>query len=187
MSATAIYQIDSVDSIIWVDASWSEFARRNGAPELCAGQVLGQRLPGFVAGDEVRHLWSLVIQRVREEDRAVTLPFRCDSPGRRRFMELDLEPLGQGRVEFAARLIREEPRDRVALLDRAVPRSDDTLPICSQCKRIRDPRERWIEVEDGIRELDLFGAGVLPRLTHVLCDPCLASFQNVIRIQRSDP
>jgi len=186
MSSTTIYQIDSLDSIVWLDRSWGEFAKRNGAPELRAEQVLGRRLPDFLAGDEVRHLWLLVIQRVREEERSVTLPFRCDSPDLRRFMELELTPLGQGHVELTARLLRKEARDRVALLDADVPRSNDTLPICSQCKRIQGSEQEWVEVEEGIKALDLFGGGLLPRLTHVLCDACLASFQNIIRIQRSE-
>ncbi len=186
MTATATYRVDSLDCIVWVDPSWVEFARSNGAPELGADRILGHRLSEFVSGDEVRHLWGLVLQRVREEERPVTLPFRCDSPDRRRFMELDLAPLGDGRVELRARLLREEARDRVALLDSRVPRSDDVLPICSQCKRIQTPEDEWIEVEEGIQELDLFGAGLLPRLTHGLCDPCHASFENILRIQRSE-
>ena len=187
MSAATVYQVDCRDSIVWVDPTWGEFAKRNGAPQLLAEQVVGRRLPDFVAGDEVRQLWSLVLQRVRDEERSVTLPFRCDSPDRRRFMELDLTPLADGRVELTARLLREEARDRVALLDACVPRSADTLPICSQCKRIQGSEDEWVEVEEGIKQLDLFGAGLLPRLTHVLCDPCLASFQSIIRIQRSEP
>jgi hypothetical protein len=137
VSAATVHRVDSRDSIVWIDPSWGEFARCNGAPQLLEEQVVGRRLPDFLAGDEVRHLWSLVLQGVREEERSVTLPFRCDSPDRRRFMELDLTPLGEGRVELTARLLREEARDRVALLDADVPRSADFLPICSQCKRIR--------------------------------------------------
>ena len=74
----------------------------------------------------------------------------------------------------------------MALLDAGVPRSDETLPICSQCKRIQGADEGWVEVEEGIKQLDLFGSGLLPRLTHVLCDACLASFQTLVRIQRSE-
>ena len=180
------YAVDAKDVLTSVSEPWLAFARDNEAPELTRESVIGRPIWDFVVDQQTRFLCHLLFERAREAGSVRRIPFRCDPPECRRFMELDLTPLANGGVELTARLIREEPRERVALLDADVPRSAETLPICSQCKRIAGPEGEWIEVEDGIRRLDLFGAGLLPRLTHVLCDACLASFENIIRIQRSE-
>jgi hypothetical protein len=44
--------------------------------------------------------------------------------------------------------------------------------MCSLCKRILAREARWLEVQDAIRELDLFDSASLPELEYVICDDC---------------
>ena len=44
--------------------------------------------------------------------------------------------------------------------------------MCSLCKKVLTFGARWIEVEDAIRDLDLFDSARLPELDYVVCDHC---------------
>lgn len=165
------YRIGIDDRIFHLGSGWEPFASDNGAVDLSAKNVVGRPIWDFIEGDEVRHLYRLLVDRVRAEGRPVQLPFRCDSPELRRYMELDIAPeLGKS-LWFSARLLRAEPRQKVAILDPSAPRSETFLKICSWCKRIV-VRNDWLEIEDGIVRLGLFEEGPLPRLTHGMCPDC---------------
>ena len=166
------YSIDSRDRIRRVGADWNLFAETNRAHQLAhPGAVLGRRLWDFFAGASVRQLNQLLGEQVRREQRGVVVPIRCDSPDRRRFMELRIEPAPEGGLDFCARVVREEPRPAVALLDLRYRRSDELLRICSWCKRVLLDDE-LVEVEEAVRRLGLFGRRELPDLTHTICGPC---------------
>jgi hypothetical protein len=166
------YRLDSEDRIVSVGAEWLAFARANAGAELEPGAVLGRRLWDFIADRETRHLYGLIFATARLERRNVTIPFRCDSPTSRRYMELAIEPLADDALDLSSMTIREEPRSYVALLDPSVPRSDDLLVICSWCKQVLVPRTGWVEVEIAIRRLDLFASAQLPNLSHGMCSAC---------------
>lgn len=166
------YRVDSDDRIRFVSAEWLAFAQDNAAPTLGPDAVLGQSLWKFVAGRETQHLYRLLFAAARREERILTVPFRCDSPSTRRFMELEIAPLADAALSISASLLREESRSPVELLDPRAPRSDDFVVICSWCKRVLVPPDEWAEVEAAIRGLGLFEATRLPSLTHGLCGAC---------------
>lgn len=168
-----VYRIDEADKITHVDADWVAFARENGVPQLTASAVVGRPLMDFIADRETRHLYELLLQRVRRTQRTVSIPFRCDSPELRRFMELRMRPLDGGDVEIAGVLLREESRPRVALLVDSVRRPENAVTICGWCKHIR-VSDQWLEVEDGVVRLGLFDSERLPPLTHGICPHCQA-------------
>jgi hypothetical protein len=167
------YSIGSTDTITSVNSAWLRFAQENGTPELTADFVIGKPLWDFIAGGETRYLYQLVLERVRTNDTPVILPFRCDSPGIRRHMRLVISPLHEGNVQLDAVLVSEERRPSLALLDPQAPRSDQVLTLCSWCKRARVTRSEWVEPEDAIARLDLFGPPSLPQLSHGICDQCV--------------
>lgn len=170
---TYVYRIDAGNRIIDVDADWVAFARENGQPQLTPAAVTGRPLLDFVADKETRHLYELLLQKVRRTRRPVSIPFRCDSPEIRRFMELRILPLRESEIEFTGVLLRQELRDRAVLLDESARRPESTLAICSWCKRVR-VAEQWLEVEDAVARLNLFDSERLPQLTHGICPDCQA-------------
>ena len=165
------YDVDAQDRIVGVSEEWVAFARENAATHLHAGSVVGHELLDFVTGEELGHLYRMILDRVRNTGRKVVLPFRCDGPALRRFMELEIEPAGEGRLAFAGRLVRSEPRASEILLDPAVEHSDAMLTICSWCKRV-DCRGEWVEVEEAVARLGLFEASAVPQLSHGMCAEC---------------
>lgn len=166
------YTVAADDRIADVSDGWVEFARANGAPELARESVVGESLWRFVSGREVRHLYGLIFTRVREHDTPVVLPFRCDSPARRRHMRMVISPLYGGVLQLDAVLEREEPRSPVRLLEGHAERSERLLALCSWCKRVRSPGGEWLEVEDAAVRLDLLSAERLPQVTHGICPRC---------------
>ncbi len=169
------YNIDRSDRICSVDEAWLDFARENGAGHLTEPSVIGRRLWEFISGRETQHLYRLIFERVRESGQTTVVPFRCDSPRCRRFMELSVAPAESDGLELLVRVLREESRVHVNLLDVRISRDDRFLEICSWCKCVRVDEDHWFEVEEAIRRLQLFLAPELPSLTHGLCRPCESS------------
>jgi len=176
-SETFLYQIDGQDRIVQVSPNWDDFALRNDAPDVCARRILNCPLMVFLSGLEMKHLYQTMLAKVRTTKNPLTVPFRCDGPTVRRFMELTMRPLDGNRIEFQTIVLREESRDPVGLLDRTFQRSDQQISMCAWCKKVRVGSE-WLEVEDAIGKLQLFQEPLLPSVTHGLCSPCLAQLKH---------
>ena len=166
------YAIDRDDRIASVSDPWLEFARENRAFDLTRECVVGQSLWRFVAGEETRRLYEGLFHKVRSRAESISLPFRCDSPDRFRFMRLRLESGPRGSIDCRGVLLREQERPVFSILDRAFPRTEAHLPMCSLCKRVLAYGTRWIELEDAIRELHLFDATEVPEVDYSVCDDC---------------
>ncbi|MGC8827572.1 MAG: PAS domain-containing protein, partial [Anaerolineae bacterium] len=167
-----VYQIDAGDVITTVNDAWDEFALENEAPHLTGQGVIGRSLWDFIAGEETRHLYRILFQRVREGKRPISIPFRCDAPDCRRYMEMQMIPDNAGGITFANRVLRVERRPAVRLLEQGAPRSPDFVTMCGWCKRVRLPDDRWVEVEEAIRVLHLFDERAVPQISHGICPEC---------------
>jgi len=174
MSEPTIYCIDEDDTIVSVDDAWVRFGQDNNLL-LSAVDVVGKPLWGFIADLQTRELYYSVLKRVRTKQAVMRLPFRCDGPCRRRYMELTIRQLGNGQVEFRGVTVREEDRTPADLFDADIPRSTADLKVCSWCKKLESSAGNWVEVEDAIRDLHLFEAHKLPELRHCNCPACVES------------
>lgn len=167
------YRVDGDDTIKSISENWCAFANDNQWQARCPPDgVVGRPLWEFIEGEETRQLYRDLFERVRAGRRPGPIPFRCDAPAERRFLELRLTPLSHGEIELISTIVRREPREPVRLLDVHVTRSDDVLRICSMCKKVVVPPERWVEIEHALVELELFEGDAMPGLTHGLCPPC---------------
>jgi hypothetical protein len=155
----AQYELDREDRIRSINTAWSAFARENDAEDLIDA-ILGTSIWDWIAGVEVRHLYSLLFSRVRKTHGPMRIPFRCDSPSVRRFMELEMW--------------------HSAMVDCAAVHSSsaELLAICSWCKRVRADRGQWLEIEDAASRLDLL-EDPPPALTHTICPDCEDHFDDL--------
>jgi hypothetical protein len=168
-----IYRIDVRDIIVSVSQNWESFALDNAwGCELSPKNVVGHLLWDFIQDIETRHLYKEVFQRVRAGRPIGPIPFRCDSPQERRFLELFLSLLPDGQVEITSTIVKTERRDPIRLLDKDMPRSSDFIRICSMCKKISTFHNKWVEIEEGLAQLRPFEACEMPKLTHGLCPDC---------------
>jgi len=166
------YAIDAQDVIVWLGEAWLEFARENCAPELRRESVLGKSLWEYVAGESTRELYEVLFRQVRDEGKTIVLPFRCDSPDRFRFMQLAMAPGEGSRLRLSGRLLRQQTRPHLKLLDRLVTRSSEPLPVCSVCLRVEILGTSWVEADEAVERLDLFSSSELPPLDYRVCADC---------------
>ncbi|MDZ7752473.1 MAG: hypothetical protein U5S82_12550 [Gammaproteobacteria bacterium] len=165
------YAIDATDRIDSVSAEWLAFAARNDSPHLTERSVIGRSLFDFITEPTTAQIYRIAIQRVRDNEESITVPFRCDGPHCRRFMELHMSPRADGGVCFESRLLQEEPRPTVMLLDATLAHGSDLLKMCSWCKRLM-VEGTWMEVEEAIARLRLFDSRRLPEVSHGICPQC---------------
>ncbi len=177
-----VYQIDQWDRIGFANQEWFDFARENQAMALEPGAVIGSSLWDHIADDETRHLFRIVLRKVRDTGKPVVLPFRCDSADRRRFMEMKIIPMSNRNIGFSSRILRQEPREGVRLLETEAARTDEFLVMCGWCKKVFLPENRWAEVEEAVRVLQLFDAPRLPMISHAICNDCSSSFAREVGI-----
>ena len=170
------YIIDTENRITYVSDDWWLFAEENGAGRECyPPQLLGRSPWDFIAGEETRQLYGILIAKTRAEKREIRVPIRCDSPERRRQISIALKSVGDGHIEFLCRTLKVDPRAPVELLRQDVTRSDRIIRICSFCKKIAAAGDEWIDTERAIEQMALFSDTALPRLSHGVCPACHAS------------
>jgi len=165
------YGIDAHDRIDEVSTNWLAFARENEAPELDEEAVVGKPLLSFVDGEETRQLYDSLLTLVRNEQRAVSVVFRCDAPDRRRYMTLRIAAEGDRRVSLTARIDRVKPRPRLEFLARTMARTKELLVVCGWCRRV-NVGEEWFELDEAAADLGLFTATALPGVSHGICGDC---------------
>ncbi len=181
-SADLCYQLNDRDEIVFVNEPWDAFARANGSDGLVAPHVLGHVLWGFITDATTRQLYLDMLKRVRSGSQ-VRFQFRCDTPSRRRLLEMDVSQVA-GATEFRTRVIWEEEREYQALLAPDRPASDEFLHMCAWCKKV-DIGDEWVEVEDAVSALRLFERPLLPQLTHGICQACYQEMTRII--EEPDP
>ncbi len=173
-----VYQIDADDRLVVFNSQWNRFAIENDARDLMQDHITNQVLWHFIRDSETRHLHQTLLQRVRQSGHTLTLPFRCDAPALRRYMEMIIAPLDNDAIEYCCRTLRTEQREPLRLLDPAASHNEHgaMLRMCSWCKNIDTGGTGWMETENAIAHLHLFDTESLPRITHTMCDACLGRF-----------
>jgi len=170
-SREIIYQLDRDGRILSVNEAWDDFAQENGGEAVLADRVLGRPLGQYISDPVTRALYEHLVDRARRSGQDVRFRLRCDSPGRRRLLEVRIAPAPDDGVEFRTRVVDSSERDVPVLLDPAAPRGGDFIGMCSWCQRL-EVDGRWLEVEDVVRELRLFERPEVPQVSHGICPDC---------------
>lgn len=166
-----VYHLDREGRILDVNEAWDDFARTNDGEAILGAHVVGRPLWDFIGDPVTRLLYEQLLDRLREARRDLRFRLRCDSPGRRRLLDVTISEVPGGGIEFRNRLVESSDRDVPILLDPAAPRSSETIRMCSWCRRAQ-VGDRWLEVEDVVRELRMFERETVPQLSHGTCPDC---------------
>lgn len=173
MYETYSYTVDKNDIIVGVSENWRMFAEQNFDEPTCFPEnIVGSSLWDHIYDLETKHLYEIILQKVREHKRPAAFPFRCDSPEKRRFLKLSITPIDDDSVNFKSEIIKEELREPVDLLRHDIERSNEFIKICSICKKIAITDIEWEEVEIAVQKMKLFEMEVVPQLTHGICQSC---------------
>jgi hypothetical protein len=159
------YRIDRTDSILETGGAWDDFARANGG----VPGVIGQPLWHFVAGADVRAVWSLLLSRVRTKGEPISFFYRCDAPGVARVLQMELVPSRDGSVTFRSTQLRTaEARTFSGRSDTGSNRG--LVSVCGWCARVH-VGDTWAPPEQAAQLLGLLD-DEQPRLSHGVCDTC---------------
>ena len=169
-----MYRLGPDNRIISLNEAWTVFAEQNSGFQLDVAHVIGQSIMSYISGDETKHLYETVFNKVRQIGKPIVIPFRCDAPEERRFMKLCISPSPDDfqSLNCVCTRIKSEQRPPNRLLHLATPRSDDLLIMCSWCKRVKADGT-WVEIEAAIERMGLFYTKTLPRISHGCCETCL--------------
>ncbi len=156
--------------------------RANAGAPLSSPDIPGRSLWDFVRDVDTQHIYRLLHRRVRGTGAPVRLRFRCDAPAVRRLLELEISEGAEddGRLAYHVRIMREQARTSVRLLEPHPTRSNEFVTVCSWCNRVAAPAEGWLEVEQAVAALGLFDDVQPPQLTHGICGVCDSLLQDGI-------
>lgn len=170
------YWIDNEHKIVVVGKTWDLFASENDAPHLTAAYVIGQPLWIFISDETTRVLYDALIRRA-VDGRAVRFSLRCDSPSKRRRLEMEM-CTESGFVRFQTHLVAAEPRDTVLAWSPRPASHGRTIRVCGWCNRV-ESSEGWVEVEDAIR-IDALFEWAPPAAVYVTCRQCLEMLEEEV-------
>ncbi|HWP92571.1 MAG TPA: hypothetical protein VNN20_10300 [Thermodesulfobacteriota bacterium] len=179
-SRTFVLQIDNHNRINYVDDEWLSFASENDAGFLTRDQVLNKHIFKFISAFETILLYQLIFEKVRNKNKKVTVPLRCDSPDYRRYMYVECQPSSKDHITIISHLIKQLEREYVSLLDYKLERTDETISICSWCKKVNIDKNIWVEAEvvEGI--LKISPKPNPPKLSHTACPACYNGLMVII-------
>jgi hypothetical protein len=175
------YSIDDRNRLISVNEVWAKEAEDSATPGLSSPAILGRRLWDLIADPTIAHFFDLLFSRLRTgQTPRVTYSFRCDTPARRRLIQLSIVPTADQGLRFTTSVLATQERPPVALLDARQPRSGELLRMCSWCKRVPTANGSWREIEEAVPELDALDHGPLPAISHGICPDCQARMQTLL-------
>jgi hypothetical protein len=168
------YHINDAYEIVYLDEAWDALAMENQVPHLLAKHIFKTSLFDFISDNKTAHLYELMFAKVKQHDEPLTFHFRCDTADKRRVIELKIFLVNETTIGVRNCTIDEVARPSVTHLEPLVETSEQFLTMCSWCKKVRVENDQWLEVEEAIRQLNLFHQSPVPALTHTICNTCYA-------------
>lgn len=175
------YQIDSSDRILSTGPGWDRFAHANDGDHLTGTAVLGLTLWDFISDATTRALYQAMADRLRDGVPEITFTFRCDSPGERRLLQMQMCTLEDDGIAFRVTPVLAVERTPVAALDLRVAHSDGFLRMCSWCKRVPIAERQWVEVEVAVEQFALLHRPTTRVITHGICPECEATVFGIVK------
>jgi hypothetical protein len=171
------YRVNEADVIEFVDGWWLAFAKENNADGLTESSVVGRVIWDFIADEATRKLYREIHDYVRSSANPILVPFRCDSPTLQRFMQLKISKQATGQLLYESKLLRVVRQKRLALLDPKEDRSENSLTMCSFCKRSLIGASSWLELENISLKLRMYDQQKVPELKYTVCPDCSSQMQ----------
>lgn len=170
MSKPCICTLDKWDRITSVNEAWLAFLAEDGRTIPQIDSVIGTELWSVFENPTTHQVCRRLADSVRQNQKMIVVPMRCDLPHCRRFAEKIMLPIANSGVEVRIKILKREPRAVPQLFASTSPPAGELVKMCSWCHRLK--ASDWLEAEDAEKELNLLSAEFPPRITHGLCPDC---------------
>ena len=167
------YEINASDVIVGVNDAWQSFAVANSAQHIMRDHVLGRSLWDFISDDTTRLVYDIVLRQVRDGGRS-EFEYRCDSPDRKRLMQMTISPGYAGHVAFESATICVERHPAPSTAAASLAR------CCGWCKRAHAEGHGWLEVGASGEGSAVDGSGRAPAITNGMCSDCYRRVLNSV-------
>lgn len=174
-----VYRVNRDDIVVFVDEDWLSFARENDAADLTAERVIGSSLWDHIEGTVTRELYQELFAYLRREQAMTIVPYRCDSPTVHRSLDLAIEAMPDGSIQFSTHVLAVERSEYQPLLDASGRRSRQRFGLCSLCKAARLPSGEWTSLDHVLMRINL-DQGILPEIENGVCPACNRSVRELI-------
>lgn len=171
-SSPLIYRIDPSHRITYVNDEWDRVVER----KLLSGSVIGRVIWDYISDTSTESIYRDLIQSLTVGD-PVEFPLRCDSPDRRTLLQMKVELLRGGEVQFTSVPVSSEPHQAEHKLK--IP-PGEVVHVCSWCKRIRW-NDSWADLVPVLNDSCLFSFEKLPQLSHGICDSCHSAMSSRVK------
>jgi hypothetical protein len=168
------YSIDKNNIIRSIDTNFMAFAKANGW-DSAESDVIDRHLGEFISGNEIKLLTEKLIDKVRRTKHPISIPYRCDSPDARRYLEMRLQLFPDNQILFANRILRVIPQNLPGYSLLRSTNCEDSDCVCSWCNQAKLKDDQWVDIDVAIRSLDLMAGNPELKITHGLCNSCQAA------------
>jgi hypothetical protein len=168
---SVVYYTDREGRITAVNEGWRKFAAENNGEAVEGDSVLGTSVWACVVDISLRKIYQSLFERA-VAGVPVSLTYRCDAPDRRRWWNMTMCCAANSRIKFESKLLREEKRPTVTLLEPGHRRSEWFVKICSWCQQVATESDGWLPVEDAVRVMAILEGEEFPQLSHGICPDC---------------
>lgn len=165
---STVYRLDGDNRIISVSADWDDFALENDGGDVLSDAVTGRSLFDYITGDAARMWMSALLGLVRVGGAELERPYRCDSPGLRRFMSMKIIPEGNGVLRLEHTVLRVERRTEELFFLSTGGSGPGILRRCSACGRVQS-NGAWVEADS--EENPPEGKKEMP-VVYTICEVC---------------
>lgn len=171
--------VDKNNFIVGLGDGWNEEAQKGKALQALAfDKVLEHRLSSFIKDDNTVMYIEACLSLCRVKKETLYRSYRCDSPTQKQFMELELVPLEQGKVQMNHYLLKTEDLERPFYVEDVTNKIDKKQkPLkrnyvlrCSMCNSIKPPnQDEWIELTAYLK---MPQAKTHEQVIHTVCEKC---------------
>lgn len=138
------YEVDRNDIIVALSDDWDATINDHHDPKLLSRSLIGKPLSDFISGDVSMMFTETMIASARVQQKPIIKPYRCDSPTRKRRMQMILTPFLEGHVRVEHQQVTETPWQHPMHMRTVGTRQRvGKIKRCSMCNNLLDG-EAWV-------------------------------------------
>lgn len=162
---TNTYFLNQERIIVSVGNNWDRFAHENGGEILTGDYVIGTSVWDYIKGDTTRMWFDTLLQFVSLRKELVERPYRCDSPGIKRFMNLRVSCEDSGLIKLDHIILKTEIQEKPVFFQYTSEIVNNVKFRCSICGRVSS-KGRWHDAASQLFD-DWDG-----KVFYTVCDSC---------------